>query len=290
MRSHLKAPLEMVDLHFFIEGVTRSFTHQMVRQRTAVYVQESLRFAVKGDLAGEVAIPPSLQGLDDDDPLMRTYMDAVNAAEVSYEALIAAGVPAEDARGLLPHATTTRLFYKTNLRNLLDHAGNRLCTQAQFEWRIVFVGIMRAISEYNPPVDLRQTEYVETVLGNTNTFHKRTNWQFELIGQARPETFAPACYQQGKCPFQGNLDRHCKIRERVDANAEAGRAPADWHLSGGFTVRAGEEVKHLYPISPEEWLVDHTSARRQRDAHEEHSHEHDVPCFPACPLWGVSDA
>src|SRR4051794_363901 len=46
LRTHLKAPWEFIDLHFFIEGVTRSFTHQMVRQRTAVYAQESLRFAV----------------------------------------------------------------------------------------------------------------------------------------------------------------------------------------------------------------------------------------------------
>jgi thymidylate synthase (FAD) len=34
MATHLKAPLEFVHFHFFIEGVTRSFTHQMVRQRT----------------------------------------------------------------------------------------------------------------------------------------------------------------------------------------------------------------------------------------------------------------
>src|SRR5215475_14060807 len=48
--THLKAPLEAVDLHFMVEGVTRAFTHQMVRQRTAVYAQESMRFAVKEEV------------------------------------------------------------------------------------------------------------------------------------------------------------------------------------------------------------------------------------------------
>lgn len=59
-KTVLKMPLEAVQLHFMIEGVTRSFTHQMVRQRTAAYAQESMRFAVKEDMATAVALPPSL--------------------------------------------------------------------------------------------------------------------------------------------------------------------------------------------------------------------------------------
>ena len=51
-KTHLKAPLESIVFHFFIEGVTRAFTHQMVRQRTAVYAQESMRFAVKENMVG----------------------------------------------------------------------------------------------------------------------------------------------------------------------------------------------------------------------------------------------
>ena len=61
-KTVLKMPLEAVNLHFMIEGVTRSFTHQMVRQRTAAYAQESMRFAVKEDAATAVALPPSLEG------------------------------------------------------------------------------------------------------------------------------------------------------------------------------------------------------------------------------------
>src|SRR5205085_233882 len=65
-KTHLTAPLEFVKFHFFVEGVTRSFTHQLVRQRTAVYAQESLRFAVKDNFAAEAYTPPSIRSASRD--------------------------------------------------------------------------------------------------------------------------------------------------------------------------------------------------------------------------------
>lgn len=67
-KTALKMPLESVHLHFMLEGVHRGITHQIVRQRTAAYAQESTRFAVKRDLKTATALPPSLEGthsLDD---------------------------------------------------------------------------------------------------------------------------------------------------------------------------------------------------------------------------------
>jgi flavin-dependent thymidylate synthase len=193
-KTHLKAPLEFVDLHFFIEGVTRAFTHQMVRQRTAVYAQESMRFAVKDEIAARPG------------PLVSSYRkrqevwdDAISEVWDAYNTLIAMGVPAEEARGLLPHDTLTRLNYKTNLRNLLDHAGNRLCTQAQFEWRFVFAGIVKEIREQRPQWPAPD----------------RTSWQWELIVDSA--VFKPVCYQLGHCPFTADFDRGCTIRDRVQA-------------------------------------------------------------------------
>lgn len=204
--THLKAPLEFVDLHFFIEGVTRSNTHQMVRQRTAVYAQESLRFAVKGEMSKEVALPPSLQGGDKKRARDMWLLTTENLEEV-YNALIGEGVPAEDARGLLPHAITTRLNYKTNLRNLLEHAGNRLCTQAQYEWRAVFAGIVKAIHDYSPPQYEPRSVHAPIV-------QKWNKWQFELI--AGSGVFKPVCFQLGHCPFNAKFDRGCTIRKRVE--------------------------------------------------------------------------
>jgi flavin-dependent thymidylate synthase len=145
-KTRLNTPLEGVTVKFMIEGVTRSFTHQLVRQRVgAFYVQESLRFAVKRGVSGETAIPLSVVSNEQATAL---WDNCVGHIERTYEQLIGMGIPAEDARGLLPHNITTRVLYDTNLRALFDHAGNRLCTQAQFEWRAVFMGIMKAMKDF----------------------------------------------------------------------------------------------------------------------------------------------
>jgi flavin-dependent thymidylate synthase len=250
--THLKAPLEYVKFHFFIEGVDRAFTHQMVRQRTAVYAQESMRFAVMGGNFHEnTSLPPSLHGTMTDPeyhpdgapstkPEQRwrdTWDEAIAAVERAYTSLVESGMPAEEARGLLPHAMATRLNYATDLRALLDHAGNRLCTQAQFHWRLVFAQMAKAIREYHEP-----------------DFDHPDTWQFQELSKV----FRPVCYEQGKCPFKASFDRECSIRERVDANAALGRDSSEWHLplhyENGVVVDA---------IHPGEWMMDPSAARRR---------------------------
>lgn len=199
-KTTLSAGLEFIDLHFLFEGVTRAFTHQLVRQRTAVFVQESMRFAVKTDAQWEVAIPPSIAALKEDNPQRLVWEDAVAHTTIRYNALIDSGVPAEDARGLLPTNITTKVHYKTNLRNLADHAGMRLCSQAQYEWKQVWRGIVKALQD-------------------------RHDWQTDAIVS---QLFKPVCYRTGKCEFMAATDRHCSIRERVEAHHAAGEPPAVW--------------------------------------------------------------
>lgn len=228
-KTHLQAPLEYVDLHFLLEGVTRSFTHQLVRQRTAVYAQESMRFAVKEDLVKEAVKPPSLvdegessvfESKEDQRDACKVWDDTIEAIDQAYKVLVNMGVPAEDARGLMPHATPTRVHYKTNLRGLVDHAGNRLCTQAQFEWREVFTLMIKAIYNYStPPPD----------------YAKDDGWQF--MRMAESDLFRPVCFSMGKCPFTASFDRGCTIRGRVE--------------EGKFNE-----------INTNEWLLDPAAARR----------------------------
>ncbi len=202
-KNVLQAPLEFIDIHLFIEGVTRAFTHQLVRQRTAVYVQESLRFAVKENAALEVVMPPSIAVLEDDDPARAIWEYAVQHAGIAYNQLVNAGIPAEDARGLLPTNIATRIHYKTNLRNLAEHSGLRLCSQAQHEWKQVWAEIIKAILNYGP---------------------EENRWQQKLICTL----FKPICYQTGKCEFMAPTDRYCVIRERVEAHHRAGEEPDEW--------------------------------------------------------------
>ena len=198
--THLKAPLEFIDLHFMVENVTRALTHQMVRQRTAVYAQESLRFAVKDEIAARPG--PIISG---NKQKLAMWQVTVERVWQTYQWLIENGVPAEEARGLLPHDTLTRLNYKTNLRNLAEHLGNRLCTQAQFEWRMVGSQIKQAISEYNG-IALANGPHPSIYVGN--------NWQFKLIADSG--IFKPVCFAVGRCPFQADFDRGCTIRDRMD--------------------------------------------------------------------------
>lgn len=280
-KTKLKAPLEAVNLHFMIEGVTRSFTHQMVRQRTAVYAQESLRFAVKEDASDAVALPPSLQGVDPYDGTngdghmgemsqqqqwLYDWDEAVILMDQTYNLLVNSGMPAEDARGLLPHAITTRLNYATNLRNFQDHLGNRLCTQAQFEWKNVVAQMLKAIRGYCT------TDHSLPFTSEAHGPEWCDNWQWREIANL----FRPVCYLTGQCEFKADFDRKCSIRARVDANASIGRKSTEWDKTYGEKTFAapGVKVEHavhenqrdhhvtfIGAISPAEWLTDDGAAR-----------------------------
>lgn len=277
-KTHLKAPLEAIKMHFMIEGVDRAFTHQHVRQRTAVYAQESLRFAVPGQLDEATTLPPSLAGTKQDDGHLppgqehhwrQVWDTALNSVDAAYHMLVETGMPAEEARGLLPHATATRLNYVTDLRNLSDHAGNRLCTQAQFHWRKVFALVMQAVADYEPDFS-----FIDPLWNNDEAvrqnWKEKYGWQFQAIAQS--ELFRPVCYQLGYCPFQASFDRACTIRERVEKMGKAGipsdqwsfpqMVPGKFHDLGGWDDKPGYfEAEAVSGIGVGEWLLDPGAAR-----------------------------
>ena len=205
LKSKIAAPLEWCQVALLIRGVSRDFTHQIVRQRTATFVQESMRFAVKDNAAAELPLPFSIARLGEDDDIYQQWLDYVNMSGLFYNTLIANGIPAEDARKALLIGTSTQLHYRTNLRDLVNHSGLRLCSQAQAEWKTVWREIIHAILEC---ADQRDGEY----------------WQWrEII-----KMFRPICYQTGKCEFMGEADRYCVIRERVEAHHRRGERPELW--------------------------------------------------------------
>ncbi len=275
-KTKLKMPLEAVQLHFMLDGVTRAFTHQLVRQRTAAYAQESMRFAVVEDLEQAVALPPSIGALAPDDPKRRIWENTVLRIEDGYTNLVNAGIPAEDARGLLPTNVTTRVHYITNLRGLLDHAGNRLCTQAQFEWRVVFAEIASAIRSYHHMShiidEFNAVDYEDAASYLDSHYDDCYGWQQDAIA----DLLRPVCYQTGSCAFHADFDRKCKIRNRVDANADIGRSSDEWHLEldrvegnpivsgvGPQSVVRDERGQPVFigAIDVLEWLADPGAAR-----------------------------
>jgi flavin-dependent thymidylate synthase len=203
-KTTLKAPLEFIDFHLMVEGVTRAHTHQEVRQRTAVFAQESMRFAVKDAI---VARPGPITSQNS--AAKEVWDETMTVIWNHYNWLVNNGVPAEEARGILPHDTLTRLHHKVNLKNLMDELGKRLCTQAQFEWRMWASSLRQAIREYSRPfgkpigVDYKGPMFAEN------------GWQFEYIADS--PLFVPICFNTGKCMFKAQMDRGCTIRERVEA-------------------------------------------------------------------------
>lgn len=266
-QTHLQAPLEAVKLHFMIDGVDRAFTHQLVRQRTAVYAQESLRFAVLEDLVHGTSLPPSLHETvpwPHEEPINSYDMtksqawrdrwdETLRFISDNYEFLVADGMPAEEARGLIPHAVATRLNYVTDLRNLLAHAGNRLCTQAQFHWRLVFSGIVHAIRTYDP---MPMTEGARQKMTAMGWEDKR--WQYRALADSG--MFKPVCYQLNRCPFKASFDRHCSIRDRVNAFVSEGVDSKQWHEDYVGNQGTITEVR-IKAINESEWLMNPDAAR-----------------------------
>lgn len=212
----LDTPLEAIDFHFMVEGVTRAHTHQEVRQRTAVFAQESMRFAVKETIQARPGpIINSQRGL------RAQWEAAVKTIHEAYLSLIAAGVPAEEARGLLPHDTLTRMHHKVNLRSLKQELGKRTCTQAQFDWRLWAAAVRGAIHEHEGLYSHAGMSLSERTYGGACS-----DWQFQYIAES--DIFRPICFAAGKCMFQASMDRGCTIRERVDRGAFAEIDDREW--------------------------------------------------------------
>lgn len=201
----LQAPLEQIDFHFMVEGLTRASWDQMARQRTANFGGESLRFSVKLPLTGVVRPGPSIVG---NKRREATHATALAAIESAYASLIADGVPAEDARGLIPMNVLVRGHWKTNLRNLVTELGKRSCTQAQWEWRMIIVSMREAVRKYPYGVQFVTDRGVAEVPMNAQ-------WQFEYIADS--PIWQPVCFSTGRCMFKAKADRGCTIRERVEA-------------------------------------------------------------------------
>src|ERR1041384_1114835 len=136
------SPLEQVVFWFGISGVSRSLSHQFVRHRIGIsFEQQSqryVRFTGKNEERLEYVMPESGRGAGK----AAEFEALMGEIPRVYREAVAAGIPAEDARFVLPNATPTNFQVMVNFAELLHIADLRLCWRAQWEIRHM-VALMR---------------------------------------------------------------------------------------------------------------------------------------------------
>lgn len=138
MKDTIQSSWEFCDYTFEITGVTRAFTHQLVRTRQGSYAQESQRTV---DVRDSEVINTSNDGL----------FDAI-AEDIleQYGTMVDSGIQVQDARGILPTNISTSIIAKFDLRTIHNMALVRLCTRTQGEYQKVFKSMVDEIIKVHP--------------------------------------------------------------------------------------------------------------------------------------------
>ncbi|MDY6917442.1 MAG: FAD-dependent thymidylate synthase [Chloroflexota bacterium] len=144
--GHLSV-LEHASFTFAIEGVSRVTSHQLVRHRMASYTQQSQRYVSLRDF--EYVTPATISSSPE---FTERYREAIEAAHCLYIEMLDAGIPAEDARYVLPNAAETRLVMTMNARELVHACSLRLCLRAQWEIVELFERIKAEVEKVAPRI------------------------------------------------------------------------------------------------------------------------------------------
>jgi thymidylate synthase (FAD) len=146
VKSGHHSALEHASLTFAIDGVSRSLTHQLVRHRIASYNQQSQRYVTSKAI--NVVTPHTIEGTE----LQPLFDEAMQNAWAAYDKLLDAGIPAEDARYVLPNAAVTKIVVTMNMRELLHFFSVRCCKRAQWEIREMALQMLELAKQVAPYV------------------------------------------------------------------------------------------------------------------------------------------
>lgn len=138
----LEYPQVYLEIENYSAKVIREFGRHVGGMPT--YLQASTRYIEYGDF--KYVIPPKI----DKDPFLRDrYMNVMYQISEGIKDLEAWGAPKEDASGLLPLNMCTKLGYRTNVRNIIDMAAQRLCNRAYWEYRDLMRNLITQLSNYS---------------------------------------------------------------------------------------------------------------------------------------------
>ncbi len=160
------AALEHASVSFYITGISRSCTHELVRHRHFSYSQLSQRYVPEHD--AQVVAPP---GIKDDAELEAILAAAADASRAAYAELLArleeklvgdqTGERAavlrrkqarQAARAVLPNATETRIVVTGNYRAWRHFIAMRASEHADVEIRRLAIECLRQLVAAAPQV------------------------------------------------------------------------------------------------------------------------------------------
>lgn len=154
--------LEHASVSFYITGISRSCTHELIRHRHFSFSQLSQRYVPEKE--AQVVVPP---GMDDDPDLRQILIASADASRAAYTELLAkleakyADQPnavlrrkqaRQAARAVLPNATETRIVVTGNYRAWRHFIAMRASEHADEEIRRLAVACLRQLVEVAPAV------------------------------------------------------------------------------------------------------------------------------------------
>jgi thymidylate synthase (FAD) len=154
--------LEHASVSFYITGISRSCTHELIRHRHFSYSQLSQRYVPEKD--SRVVVPP---GMEDDPELQQILTDAADASRAAYAELLAKleakfadqanavlrrKQARQAARAVLPNATETRIVVTGNYRAWRHFIAMRASEHADVEIRRLAIECLRQLAGVAPAV------------------------------------------------------------------------------------------------------------------------------------------
>jgi thymidylate synthase (FAD) len=129
-RGHYSV-LEHSSFTFGVEGVSRVLLAQLTRHRIASFSVQSQRH-VRFENGVEYLVPDTIKK---NKTLLKKYDNFFKNTETLYKEFLDAGIPAEDARYILPNASATKMVITMNARELRHFFSLRCCNKSQWEIR-----------------------------------------------------------------------------------------------------------------------------------------------------------
>ena len=141
--------LEHAAATFRIKGGSRVFTHELVRHRVMSPSQESQRYVEYGKTRQfEFVTPPTIEKTK----FKSKFEDLSEKSYQLYSEMVKADIPKEDARYILPNATTSEIVITANFRELRHIFEVRCAQRAHWEIREICLEMLRIMKKQAPIV------------------------------------------------------------------------------------------------------------------------------------------